>query len=81
MSFVFFLFRRTVSIPSPLIDDDDDEDDLDEDDLVHPSKCFQFLVGNKGRHDLMGVGGSWSPSSDGTDPENDPQVLIRTAIR
>ena len=29
----------------------------------------------------MAIGGYWSPSLDGSDPKNDPKVLIRTAIR
>lgn len=29
----------------------------------------------------MAIGGPWSPSLDGADPEGDPQVLIRTAVR
>ena len=29
----------------------------------------------------MAVGGPWSPSLDGANPEDDPRVLINTAIR
>ena len=70
--------RRTISVPSVIPDDDDDFED---DDLVHPSKCFQFLVGSKSKHELMAVGGSWSPKEDGLNPDTDPKVLVNTAIR
>lgn len=41
----------------------------------------QFLVGMRGKDEAMAIGGHWSPSLDGADPENDPSVLIKTAIR
>ncbi|GCB77053.1 hypothetical protein scyTo_0018419, partial [Scyliorhinus torazame] len=40
-----------------------------------------FLVGMKGKDEAMAIGGHWSPSLDGPNPETDPSVLIRTAIR
>lgn len=43
--------------------------------------CFQFLVGMRGKDEAMAIGGHWSPSLDGADPENDASVLIKTAIR
>ncbi|XP_037936837.1 cell division cycle and apoptosis regulator protein 1-like [Teleopsis dalmanni] len=49
--------------------------------LVHPSRLISFLVGTRGRHEPMAIGGPWSPSMDGKNPDKDPSVLIRTAIR
>ena len=49
--------------------------------LEHPSKVIQFLVGNKGKHELMALGGAWSASLDGPDPATNTQTLINTAIR
>lgn len=48
---------------------------------THPSRLISFLVGIRGRNEPMAIGGPWSPSLDGEDPEKDPSVLIRTAIR
>lgn len=42
---------------------------------------LQFLVGMRGKDEAMAIGGHWSPSLDGADPERDPSVLIKTAIR
>ena len=42
---------------------------------------FQFLVGMRGKDEAMAIGGHWSPSLDGADPEKDASVLIKTAIR
>ncbi|XP_069768847.1 cell division cycle and apoptosis regulator protein 1-like, partial [Narcine bancroftii] len=47
----------------------------------HPSRLIKFLVGMKGQEEAVAIGGSWSPSLDGPDPDKDPRVLIRTAIR
>lgn len=47
---------------------------------VHPTRMIQFLVGLKGKEPLS-IGGPWSPSLDGANPSDDPQVLINTAIR
>lgn len=35
----------------------------------------------KGKDEAMAIGGHWSPSLDGPNPEKDPSVLIKTAIR
>lgn len=35
----------------------------------------------RGKDEAMAIGGHWSPSLDGADPEKDPSVLIKTAIR
>lgn len=50
-------------------------------DYVHPSRLINFLVGLRGKNETMAIGGAWSPSLDGKNPENDPSVLIKTAIR
>ncbi|CAG7720935.1 unnamed protein product [Allacma fusca] len=50
--------------------------------LQHPNRLINFVVGTKmAKNETMIIGGSWSPSLDGPNPESDPQVLIRTAIR
>ncbi len=58
-------------------------DDSRKDDhrVEHLNKQIQFLVGTKGKHELMGIGGAWSPSFDGPNPESNTQTLINTAIR
>ena len=38
------------------------------------------ILGSKGKFEVMGIGGPWSPSLDGENPA-DPQTLINTAIR
>uniref|UniRef100_A0A914ZV91 SAP domain-containing protein n=1 Tax=Parascaris univalens TaxID=6257 RepID=A0A914ZV91_PARUN len=45
------------------------------------SRCLSFLVGTRGKGELMALGGTWSRSLDGENPDRDPQVLVRTAIR
>ncbi|CAJ0964724.1 unnamed protein product [Ranitomeya imitator] len=47
----------------------------------HPARLIKFLVGMKGKDEAMAIGGHWSPSLDGPDPDKDPSVLIRTAVR
>ena len=37
--------------------------------LVHPTRVIQFLVGVRGKNETMAIGGPWSPSLDGADPE------------
>lgn len=58
----------------------EEEEDSDRN-LVHPSRTVSFLMGLRGKNETMGIGGPWSPSLDGKNPESDPRVLIRTAIR
>ncbi|KAI6218710.1 BMA-LST-3, isoform h [Aphelenchoides fujianensis] len=43
-------------------------------------KVLQFLIGMRGKGEVMGIGGQWSPSLDGANPA-DPQTLINTAVR
>lgn len=50
-------------------------------DLVHPTRLISFLVGIRGKSETMSIGGAWSPSLDGENPQSDPNVLIKTAIR
>ncbi|KAK7112745.1 hypothetical protein V1264_012146 [Littorina saxatilis] len=52
-----------------------------QDSFQHPTRLVQFLVGTRGKNEPMAIGGPWSPSQDGADPEDNPQVLIKTAIR
>ncbi|XP_034148520.1 cell division cycle and apoptosis regulator protein 1 isoform X12 [Esox lucius] len=47
----------------------------------HPARLIKFLVGMRGKDEAMAIGGHWSPSLDGAEPEKDPAVLIKTAIR
>jgi hypothetical protein len=47
----------------------------------HPSKIIQFLVGNKGKHEPLALGGAWSPSLDGPNPASHTQTLINCTIR
>uniref|UniRef100_A0A8B9LBM8 Cell division cycle and apoptosis regulator protein 1 n=1 Tax=Astyanax mexicanus TaxID=7994 RepID=A0A8B9LBM8_ASTMX len=51
------------------------------DTFQHPARLIKFLVGMRGKDEAMAIGGHWSPSLDGADPENDASVLIKTAIR
>ncbi|TNM99969.1 hypothetical protein fugu_013002 [Takifugu bimaculatus] len=51
------------------------------DSFQHPARLIKFLVGMRGKDEAMAIGGHWSPSLDGADPERDPSVLIKTAIR
>uniref|UniRef100_A0A8C4R508 Cell division cycle and apoptosis regulator 1 n=1 Tax=Eptatretus burgeri TaxID=7764 RepID=A0A8C4R508_EPTBU len=57
-----------------------DPEDMQES-CQHPARLIKFLVGQKGKDETMAIGGPWSPSLDGPDPDTDPTVLIRTAIR
>ncbi|KAL3155440.1 hypothetical protein ABBQ38_010996 [Trebouxia sp. C0009 RCD-2024] len=45
-----------------------------------PWKRLQFVVGRKGKHELMAIGGRWEPC-DRDHPESNPQALVRTAVR
>lgn len=56
-------------------------EEKDRDDFVHPTRLINFLVGVLGKNETMAIGGNWSPSLDGPNPEKDPSVLIKTAIR
>nr|CAI5835221.1 unnamed protein product [Callosobruchus analis] len=58
-----------------------DEKDSEERDYIHPTRLVNFLVGLRGKNETMAIGGPWSPSLDGANPEKDPTVLIKTAIR
>lgn len=49
--------------------------------FVHPTRLISFLVGLKSKNETMAIGGPWSPSLDGPNPDKDPTVLIKTAIR
>ncbi|GBP37980.1 Cell division cycle and apoptosis regulator protein 1 [Eumeta japonica] len=49
---------------------------------LHPTRLIKFLVGHKGKGgENFAIGGPWSPSLDGENPESDPTVLVKTAIR
>ena len=58
-----------------------DKDSRDRDDLVHPNRALKFLVGLKEKREVNALGGPWSPSLDGANPESNPTTLINTAIR
>ncbi|KAF8781684.1 cell division cycle and apoptosis regulator protein 1-like [Argiope bruennichi] len=57
-----------------------DGDDAKEN-FVHPTRLISFLVGLKGKNETVAIGGPWSPSLDGPNPEKDPATLVKTAIR
>ena len=59
----------------------EEKDRDDEQDFVHPTRLINFLVGVLGKNEICAIGGPWSPSLDGPNPESDPSVLIKTAIR
>lgn len=44
-------------------------------------RLINFLVGITGKNETMAIGGNWSPSLDGADPERDRSVLVNTATR
>lgn len=46
------------------------------DHLIHPTRALQFLVGVRGKNETMAIGGPWSPSLDGPNPE---QVRLKRA--
>ncbi|XP_059052766.1 cell division cycle and apoptosis regulator protein 1-like [Achroia grisella] len=49
---------------------------------IHPTRLIKFLVGQKGKGgENFAIGGPWSPSLDGENPQSDPRVLVKTAIR
>ena len=45
-----------------------------------PRQRLQFLVGRRGKNELMPIGGRWEPC-DGLHPETDPSSLKATATR
>lgn len=49
--------------------------------FVHPTRLISFLVGLKGKNETVAIGGPWSPSLDGPNPDTDPCTLVKTAIR
>lgn len=59
----------------------DEKDHDDNRDFVHPTRLINFLVGIRGKNETTAIGGPWSPSLDGENPDKDPTVLIKTAIR
>jgi len=72
------IFRKCCA----LAEDKESKDPSDDArDFVHPTRLVNFLVGLRGKNETMAVGGPWSPSLDGPNPDKDPSVLIKTAIR
>jgi len=51
------------------------------DNFQHPTRLINFLVGTRGKNEPMAIGGPWSPSLDGPNPQANPLVLIKTAVR
>ncbi|XP_017775351.1 PREDICTED: cell division cycle and apoptosis regulator protein 1-like [Nicrophorus vespilloides] len=62
-------------------DKDRRDRDSEERDYIHPTRLINFLVGLRGKNETMAIGGPWSASLDGENPDKDPSVLIKTAIR
>uniref|UniRef100_A0A5K3F7Z0 SAP domain-containing protein n=1 Tax=Mesocestoides corti TaxID=53468 RepID=A0A5K3F7Z0_MESCO len=56
-------------------------DEKGDSEKVAAIKNIHFVVGGKSKVETMAIGGPWSPSLDGPDPESNPQTLINTAIR
>ncbi len=56
-------------------------DEKNDSDKVAAVKNMHFVVGGKSKNETMAIGGPWSPSLDGPDPETNAQTLINTAIR
>lgn len=60
----------------------DDKDKRNNKNPLHPTRLIKFLVGQKGKGgENFAIGGPWSPSLDGENPQSDPTVLVKTAIR
>ncbi len=88
---IFFCFKvmlmsspdiQTLISRSCLINNENGKSStINPDDLEHPTKLIKFLVGVRYQNEYFPLGGSWSESLDGPNPQHDPQVLIRTAIR
>lgn len=68
------VFKKCVSLGEEL-------NDKDYKSVVHPSRLINFLVGMRGKSETMAIGGPWSESLDGPNPDKDPSILIKTAIR
>ncbi|CAG0889508.1 unnamed protein product [Darwinula stevensoni] len=49
--------------------------------FLHPARAIKFLVGTRGRSEVMAIGGPYSPALDGPNPGQNPLTLIKTAIR
>lgn len=73
--------QTLISRSCLLNSDPNKKNSIDPDDFEHPSKLIKFLVGLKNHNEYFPLGGCWSESLDGPNPDTDPQVLIRTAIR
>ena len=73
MSSIEDLYRQSCSLA-------EDPQDV-RDSFQHPTRLIHFLVGLRGKSEPMAIGGPWSPSLDGANPETDQRVLINTAIR
>ena len=50
------------------------------DSLIHPTRAMQFLVGVRGKNETMAIGGPWSPSLDGPNPDTDASVSKVTSF-
>ncbi|VDL85677.1 unnamed protein product [Schistocephalus solidus] len=50
-------------------------------DKTAATKNIYFLVGGRTKTETMGIGGPWSPSLDGENPDTNPQTLINTSVR
>lgn len=74
------LYQRCCGLAEERDKRDRDSEDRDGD-YVHPTRLINFLVGLRGKNETMAIGGPWSPSADGENPDKDPSVLIKTAIR
>ncbi|XP_055525517.1 cell division cycle and apoptosis regulator protein 1-like isoform X2 [Wyeomyia smithii] len=68
-------YRKCFATGEELERSDDDRE------FVHPTRLINFLVGIRGKNETMAIGGPWSPSLDGDNPQTNPNVLIKTAIR
>ncbi|XP_065333777.1 cell division cycle and apoptosis regulator protein 1-like isoform X4 [Cloeon dipterum] len=70
------LYRKSCALA------EDVKDGEERDGYVHPTRLINFLVGVRGKtKETMAIGGPWSQSLDGPNPDKDPSVLIKTAIR
>lgn len=71
------LYHKSLGLNSNHQQEERDDDR----DFIHPSRLINFLVGIRGKNETMAIGGPWSPSLDGENPQKDQTVLIKTAIR